>query len=71
MQSNALFGRIIGMFQFRNPTYLIRDPKLLKKMAVTDFEHFLDRSVMMDESIDKMFGKSLVSLRGQKWRGKN
>ena len=40
-------------------------------MAVKDFEHFLDHRNIVDESIDKMFGKSLFNLTGQKWRGEN
>lgn len=58
------------MFQFRNPVFFIRDPKLVKKLAVKDFDNFLDHRVFIDEDADKMFGKSLVSLQGQKWRGK-
>jgi cytochrome P450 family 9 len=61
--------RIIGMFEFRRPVYFVRDPKLAKKLAVKDFDYFMDHRVVLDESIDKLFGKSLVSLKGQKWRG--
>lgn len=57
------------MFEFRRPIYFIRDPKLVKKLAVKDFDFFTDHRSVIDESIDKLFGKSLVSLRGQKWRG--
>lgn len=57
------------MFEFRKPVFLVRDPKLLKKMAVKDFDHFVDHRVIIDEDIDKMFGKSLISLTGNKWRG--
>lgn len=53
----------------RNPTFTIRDPKVAKKLAVKDFDYFVDRQTVMDESVDKMFGKSLVALKGQKWRG--
>lgn len=61
--------RISGIFQFLKPVYVIRDPKVLKKMAVKDFDHFVDHRVIIDETMDKMFGKSLISLTGQKWRG--
>lgn len=50
---------------------MIRDPKLIKKLAVKDFDHFVDHRVIVDESMDKMFGKALISLQGQKWRGEN
>lgn len=40
-------------------------------MAVKDFDHFVDHRVVVDESMDKMLGKSLISLTGQKWRGES
>lgn len=61
--------RIFGMFEFKTPVYFVRDPKLAKQMAVKDFDCFVDHRVVMDEDTDKLFGKSLVSLQGQKWRG--
>lgn len=59
----------MGMFEFRRPVYFIRDPKLAKKLAIKEFDNFVDHRVFVDESIDKLFGKSLISLKGQKWRG--
>lgn len=67
--ASKLVIRITGLFEFRKPLFLIRDPKLLKKLAVKDFDYFMDHRVVIDESTDKMFGKSLISLKGQKWRG--
>ena len=58
------------MFEFRKPIFMIRDPKLAKKMLVKDFDHFVDHRVILDENTDKLFSKSLISLHGQKWRGK-
>lgn len=63
------FYRISGMFQFRKPIYFVRDPKLVKRMAVKDFDYFVDHRVIIDDSMDKLFGKALISLQGQKWRG--
>jgi cytochrome P450 family 9 len=59
------------MFEFRKPVYIIRDPKLAKQMAIKDFDYFVNHTVVMDDNTDKLFGKSLISLQGQKWRGKN
>lgn len=59
------------MFEFRRPVYFVRDPKLAKKLAVKDFDYFMDHRVVLDDNIDKLFGKSLVSLKGQKWRGES
>ena len=63
--------RISGMFEFRKPIFIIRDPKLAKKLAIKDFENFADHRPMIDEHMDKMLGKSLFFLRGQKWKGRN
>jgi cytochrome P450 family 9 len=57
------------MFEFRKPVYFICDPKLAKKLAVKDFDFFVDRKLVFDEKVDKIFGKSLVSLQGSKWKG--
>lgn len=59
------------MFEFRKPIYFVRDPKLAKKLAVKDFDFFVDHRSVINEDIDKMFGKALISLRGQKWRGES
>ena len=59
------------MFEFKRPIFIIRDPKLVKKLSIKDFDNFVDHRVLVDEHSDKMFGKSLISLKGQKWRGNN
>lgn len=51
--------------------FFIRDPKLLKKFAIKDFDHFTDHTTFIDENVDKLFGRSLTMLNGDKWRGKN
>jgi cytochrome P450 family 9 len=59
------------MFEFTKPVYFVRDPKLAKQLAIKDFDYFVDHQVIMDENTDKLMGKSLISLQGQKWKGKN
>lgn len=61
--------RVSGMFEFSTPAFLIRDPKLLKKLAVKDFDSFLDHKIILNEDVDPLFGRALFSLKGQKWRG--
>lgn len=65
-----LHCRITGIYQFTSPIYLIRDPKLVKRICVKDFDHFTDHRPFIDEKCDKLLGKALSVLRGQKWRGK-
>lgn len=33
-------AKIVGLFDFQRPLYLIRDPELIKQIAVRDFEYF-------------------------------
>ncbi|KAJ6647383.1 Cytochrome P450 9e2, partial [Pseudolycoriella hygida] len=60
--------KINGLFQFMTPVYLVRDPELIKRMAVKDFDFFMDHRVVIDENLDALFGKALISLTGQKWK---
>lgn len=57
------------MFEFRSPTFLVRHPKLIKQMAVKDFDHFFDHRPLITEDMDKMMGNVLMILSGQKWKG--
>lgn len=61
------FGRIYGIFDFRVPQFMIRDPDVIKKIAVKDFDHFEDHRSFTDPT-DKLWGNSLFFMQGQKWR---
>jgi len=60
--------KVSGLFEFSTPTFFIRDPKLLKKLTVKDFDSFLDHKSFIGEDVDPLFGRALFSLQGQKWR---
>lgn len=60
--------RIIGLFDFRVPFFMIRDPEVIKQLAVKDFDHFEDHRSFVDENTDRLFGNSLFMLKGEKWR---
>lgn len=61
--------RIIGLFEFSTPAFVVRDPKLLKKLTVKEFDSFPDHKNFLGEDVDPLFGRALFSLQGQKWRG--
>lgn len=54
--------------------YLLRDPEMIKKVSIKDFDYFTDHVPMMPTDAEKehhpetLFGNTLLSLRGQKWR---
>lgn len=60
---------VVGIFQFRLPMLLIRDPALIKRIAVKDFDHFVNHNDnLFTEDVEPLMGKSLIMLRDQKWR---
>ncbi|EFA09275.1 cytochrome P450 9e2 [Tribolium castaneum] len=60
--------RYFGIYEFLTPGLLLRDPDLIKQITVKDFDHFVDRRPFVPEKADPLFGKSLFSLKGPKWR---
>lgn len=56
------------MFDFRTPQFIIRDPEVVKQIGVKDFDYFEDHPQFLDESIDKLWGNSLLLMTGEKWR---
>lgn len=45
----------------------MRDPDVIKQMAVKDFEHFQNHQAFLDEKSDILFGNSLFMMQDQKW----
>ncbi|XP_055308854.1 probable cytochrome P450 9f2 isoform X2 [Sitodiplosis mosellana] len=60
--------RIFGAFDFNIRQYVVRDPEVYKLLAIKDFDHFCDHRVIISEEIDELFGNSLISMHGEKWR---
>ncbi|EAT33128.1 AAEL014613-PA [Aedes aegypti] len=64
--------KVFGMFDLMTPTYVIRDPELIKQVGVKDFDHFVDHEqVFGNSSYDHpnlLTGKTLFSLTGSRWK---
>ncbi|KAF5291525.1 hypothetical protein FQR65_LT01838 [Abscondita terminalis] len=60
--------RYFGIHQFITPVLMLRDLDLIKKITVTDFEYFIDHNSFINEEVDPLLGKSLMALKGQRWR---
>lgn len=56
------------MFVFRDPYVVVRDPELIKRFTVKDFDYFEDHRALVDADADELFGNSLFMMKGQKWR---
>uniref|UniRef100_A0A2H1WGF2 unspecific monooxygenase n=1 Tax=Spodoptera frugiperda TaxID=7108 RepID=A0A2H1WGF2_SPOFR len=60
--------RFVGRYEFVNELIMVRDIDLIKKIAVKDFEHFLDHRFIFSSS-ESYFSRNLFSLRGgQEWK---
>uniref|UniRef100_A0A1B6EZI3 Cytochrome P450 n=2 Tax=Cuerna arida TaxID=1464854 RepID=A0A1B6EZI3_9HEMI len=59
--------KYVGMFMFRTPMLVIRDPELVHCILSKDFVHFYDRGLTIDERLD-LLSLHLVNLRGQQWK---
>ncbi|XP_058837442.1 cytochrome P450 9e2-like [Topomyia yanbarensis] len=64
--------KVFGLFDTNSPVFVIRDPELIKQIAVKDFDHFVDRRPIFGTSSSDnpnvLFNKAVAMLNGQKWR---
>ncbi|XP_060521270.1 cytochrome P450 9e2-like isoform X2 [Cylas formicarius] len=60
--------RYYGIYQFLKPKFVVKDPELIKRITVKDFDHFVDHVAMVDPEADPLFAKNLLNLRGDDWR---
>ncbi|XP_049962953.1 probable cytochrome P450 6a14 [Schistocerca serialis cubense] len=58
---------LAGAYFFTKPAAVVRDPDLIKKMLVKDFQHFHDRGLYINEDVDPLTGH-LFLLPGERWR---
>lgn len=56
--------RFYGYFTFITPGLVVRDIKMIKKIAIEDFDHFLDHNSVVNGDSDPLFGRNLVALKG-------
>lgn len=54
----------MGIFEFFSTTIVVKDPELIKKITIKDFDHFQDVPIQIDEEVDSVFGRILLALKG-------
>lgn len=60
---------IIGVYNvFGMTNYMLRDPELIKQIAITNFDHFQNHCFQFSEEHDPMMGRALLVMRDEKWR---
>lgn len=49
---------VIGMYELGGgPVYMIRDPEMIKQIAIRDFDHFVNHRFAMSEESDPLLGR--------------
>ncbi|GJQ77437.1 hypothetical protein Trydic_g20835 [Trypoxylus dichotomus] len=56
--------RYIGMYQGTLPTLLVRDPEIIKQVAVKEFDHFVNHRAFIPDGVEPLWSRNLVALRG-------
>ena len=57
-----------GHFELRTPSYVLKGLDVIKKVAVKDFDYFMDRRSIISAECDPLLGNALILLTGQKWK---
>lgn len=64
---NQSDGKFIGIYLFTSASILIRDVELAKRIMITDFDSFHDRSVYCNKAVEPL-SANLFSMKGDDWR---
>lgn len=59
--------RFYGIIDFRTPALVIKDPELLKRVMVKDFQHFVNRSRIIGNP-KEFINHHLLNLTGKEWK---
>jgi cytochrome P450 len=63
--------KIFGYFAFGQPIWVINDEELAKRVLIKDFDHFVDRRILLEDSsnkTNKIFKGFLTNLKGDDWK---
>ncbi|KAF7988088.1 hypothetical protein HCN44_007582 [Aphidius gifuensis] len=61
-------AQYVGIYQFSKPVVCIRNPELIKSIAIKNFDHFVNHPVFIDAKTEPLFGNNLISLHDDRWR---
>lgn len=60
--------RYFGAYQFLQPTLVLRDPELIKKVTVKEFDTFPEHRTIALEEADSLLSKNIFFMKGgEKW----
>jgi cytochrome P450 family 9 len=55
------------MFNFKQTSFVLTDPELIKKILIKDFDHFVNHNGA-STSVDRIFDRALFALHDKEWR---
>lgn len=58
--------RYVGYIEGSTPIILVRDPELVKRITVKDFDHFVDHKPLLNEETEPLLGSNLFSMKGKR-----
>ncbi|XP_018336207.1 cytochrome P450 9e2-like [Agrilus planipennis] len=59
----------VGFINFQQPILIIRDPELIRKIAIKDFDVFPGHNAIASDDVDPLLSKNLFSIQDtQRWR---
>lgn len=61
---------MVGFFQFKTPSLLIRDPELVKNVLVSSFTSFHDNEIKLDSKLDPSMSRTPFFAKGDVWKKK-
>jgi cytochrome P450 len=59
---------MVGVFRANSPTLIIRDPELIRDVAVKSFRNFQDNELIIDKKDDPLLGRHPFFIGGEEWR---
>ncbi|XP_066602052.1 cytochrome P450 9e2-like [Prorops nasuta] len=62
-------ARYVGFFDFDSPVLMIKDPELIKSIAIKNFDSFANHRGFVDPRQEPLFGRNLFSLKDDEWKG--
>lgn len=64
--------KVFGMVDTMQPVFVVRDPELIKKIGVKDFDYFVNHRPVFGNNEDShntaLFSKTLIAMNDQRWR---
>ena len=61
-------AKYVGLYNRMTPVLMIRDQRLIKSIAIANFQHFRNHRNFANQQIDPIFSSNLLLLRDDRWK---